>query len=387
MGNDADDILTAVGDLLPDAGAKLAGVIRESRWSTVLRARADAPRWTGPESMIVKRFPESGTGWARECSALAVVPADAPAPRLIASSADPPLVVMTDAGGGPSVADALLHGTAAEASAALEEFADTLAAFHLSTLGVAESFSTQLAAQSGGPPSTMPEVAKRAASDLETWCARLGVSVPDGALAELAALPDRIAASGPSTLTLADSCPDNNIRVDGGFVLIDFEEAEWRPVAWDAAYFTVPWPGCWCSFGLPRAIADRTLDRYRSAVAERLPYAATPEFATDVVLTRIGWGLMSASWYIGSALGDDPPQHDEAGKTPTRRARILHYLATTRDTEAVPELTELARCLRLELVRRWGEIPLPYAPAFRGRGYDCGRLRAQEPRVHRALIV
>lgn len=368
MGNYADGILAAISELVPDAGIELARVIRKSRWSTVLRVRATAPDWIGPETLIVKRYPEAGTEWARESTALAVAPSRTPSPRLVASSASPALVVMTDAGEGPSVADSLLTGAPTEAAEALGSFADALAAFHLGTLDAGKSFAAELAGRSGGavPATAISGYATNAADSLDTWCSRLDVAVPDGALAALAALPDRIAAAGPFALTSSDICPDNNVRTGNGYVLIDFEDAEWRPVAWDAAYLAVPWPGCWCSFGLPPTVADQTMDRYRSAIAERLSYAATPAFAADVALAATGWALIATSWYVGNALGDDPPQHDEA-ETPTRRARILRYLAAVQGAETLPELAELARRLRTELVRRWGEVSLPYAPAFRAR--------------------
>lgn len=363
------DAVVAAAELLPDADIEVDGLIRESRWSTVARVRTTAPGWSGPETLIVKRYPEAGAEWAREGAALAVAPAEAPVPRLVASSHSPPLVVMTDAGTGPSVADALLSDSAEGARAALDGFADALATVHVSTLGAGDSFASELAARSRGtvPATAISGYVARAADSLGTWCSRLGVTVPGGALPALAEVPGRIGETGPWALTSSDICPDNNVRTGGGYVLIDFEEAEWRPIAWDAAYLAVPWPGCWCSFALPSAVAQQTFERYRSAIAGRLPYAATPAFAADVALAALGWALIATSWYLQDALGDDPPQHDEAGKTPTRRARVLHYLVTARDTEVVPELAELARRLRLELARRWGEVSLAYAPAFRAR--------------------
>ena len=78
--------------------------------------------------LIVKVFPDAGEGWVRESAALAAAPAGAPVPRLVAASASPPVVVMTDAGTGPSVADALLGGDAAEAGMAVGRLAAALAA-------------------------------------------------------------------------------------------------------------------------------------------------------------------------------------------------------------------------------------------------------------------
>ena len=50
---------------------------------------------------------------------------------------------------------------------------------------------------------------------------------------------------------------------------------------------------------------------------------------------------------------------------PTRRAVILQRLGDAYNAAAGPLLAELAGRLRAELVRRWGEVPLSLAPAFR----------------------
>jgi hypothetical protein len=357
----------AVAALLPGAGIEAAGELRRTERSAVLRVRASAPGWPGPQMLIVKQFPDAGEGWVRESAALAAAPAGAPVPRLVAASADPPVVVMTDAGTGPSVADALLGDDAAEAGAAVERLAAALALLHLSTQGVREAFGAQLAARSGGtvPEAAMPGFATGAASALATFCDQLGVRVPAGALAALTDLPGRLAAAGPAALTLADACPDNNVRVGDGYVLIDFEEAEWRHVAWDVAYLTVPWPSCWCSFRLPGGVTRQALARYRATIAGRLPYVDTPAFDHDVALATTGWAFVSASWFLRRALAGDRPPGGTATGLPTRRAVILHRLGDARSAAALPVLAEFAGRLRAELVRRWGEVPLEPAPAFR----------------------
>jgi hypothetical protein len=147
----------------------------------------------------------------------------------------------------------------------------------------------------------------RAVFALERYCGQLGVTVPPGSLAELADLPARLAGSGPSALTLADACPDNNVRTAHGYLLIDFEEAEWRPVAWDVAYLTVPWPSCWCCFTLPAGVTRQAVARYRSAGAGQLPYLGTPAFDRDIALATAGWALVSSAWFLGRALEEDQP--------------------------------------------------------------------------------
>ena len=155
------------------------------------------------------------------------------------------------------------------------------------------------------------------------------------------------------------------MRAGDGYVLIDFEEAEWRPIAWDVSYLTVPWPSCWCSFLLPADVTRQALARYRATIAGRLPYVDTPAFDHDVALATTGWGFVSVSWFLGAALGKDRPLHQLAADLPTRRAVILHRLGDARNATALPVLAEFAARLRAELVLRWGEVPLEPAPAFR----------------------
>jgi hypothetical protein len=361
------DAVGAAAALLPDVRIDLVGSLRRSEWSEVLRVRAVRPGCSEPEMLIVKVFPHAGEGWVRESAALAVAPADAPVPRLVAASASPPVVVMTDAGTGPSLADVMLSGDAAEATTGVERLAAALATLHLSTQGVRDAFGAELAARSGGtvPLSAMPGFVAGAGTALAAFCDQLGVRVPGGALPALAELADRLGAAGPAALTLADACPDNNVRAGDSYVLIDFEEAEWRHIAWDVAYLTVPWPSCWCSFRLPAPVMRQALARYRATIAGRLPYVNTPAFDHDIALATTGWALVSVSWFLGKALAEDRPLYDAVAGLPTRRAVILHRLGDAQNATALPALAEFAARLRAELVRRWGEVPLEPAPAFR----------------------
>ena len=86
------------------------------------------------------------------------MPDGTPVPRLIAASADPPALMMTDAGTGPSLATALLGSDPAQATAATVHFAEALAALHLATQNAHETFAAELAARSAGtvPPALMP---------------------------------------------------------------------------------------------------------------------------------------------------------------------------------------------------------------------------------------
>jgi hypothetical protein len=285
----------------------------------------------------------------------------------VAESATPPLVVMTDLGDGGTVADALLGTDARAAGDAVIDWAHTIGMLHRVTQGAREVFRAALGRRSGEAllgESRMSIIADESAMRIEALCTQLGVLVASGALGELRELPRRLSGDGPGALSPHDACPDNNIRTENGLVLIDFEDAQWRHVAWDVAYLTVPWPSCWCSWRMPGDVAERALERYRTTVETELPYVRTPQFRHDVAAAAVGWSFISASWFLPNALGDDPPPENPAQPTPTRRAMILHRLGAARRNEDLPALAELAGRLRAALVERWGEVPLAYAPAF-----------------------
>src|SRR3546814_15672777 len=58
-------------------------------------------------------------------------------------------------------------------------------------------------------------------------------------------------------VTPGDTCPDNNLLPDGVAHLMDFEFAEVRHPAWDAAYLTLPWQTCWFAWQVSKR-RDRT---------------------------------------------------------------------------------------------------------------------------------
>ena len=119
-------------------------------------------------------------------------------------------------------------------------------------------------------PSRVSHELDDAARVLDGHCAALGVPIPTGALDELRELRHVLGSDGTAALTPADTCPDNNVLVGDRVVLIDFEGAQWRHVAWDVAYLFVPWPSCWCAWSIPDELAARP----SPTTATRRPRAA-----------------------------------------------------------------------------------------------------------------
>jgi hypothetical protein len=348
--------LTGLGTLRP--GEPLRG----SQRAVVRRMRA-----ADGTTVIVKAFRDRSAEWAREAAALAVLPAELQGPRLIACSADPPLVVMSDLGGHGCVADALLGADPVVARTAVVGWASTLGRFHAHTRTANAAFVRELAARDPqARPDTSTGQLADAASALRTHSDALGVALAPAASAEIEDIAARLDDPDCAALSPGDACPDNNMVLDGDVVLLDFEGAEFRHIAWDVSYLTVPWASCWCAWRMPPAVSNDALDAYRRAARSALPYVDSAGFERDIALARAGWALRSTAWYLANALGSDPVSDDPRVVAPRRRAMILDRLRLSDEGSAqLPEVAAFADELRARLVRDWGEVELQLEPAFR----------------------
>lgn len=360
-----DDVLAAVRPLLPAVRLADPRLLGGNDRTLIHRVAARYPDGTRT-SLITKQYQSAGEGWVRESAALEVLPRSVAVPRVVAMQDAPPVLIISDLGSGPSVADALLGHDAQAAERALTAWAVSMARLHSATVGLRTAFRTALDERCGDLPvhdSAVGRDIDDAVRALDRVCGMLEVRMPDGATEELRGLAKRLGGSGLGALTPADACPDNNVLTASGLALLDFEGAQWRHIAWDVAYLRVPWPTCWCSWRVPNDVADRALDRYREAAAPVIPQVADDHFDHDVRAAAVGWALISTTWFLDNALGSDPSLNDKP--TPSRRARISHRLAAAARSAELPALAEFAGMLAAVLRERWGDVPLAYAPAFR----------------------
>ena len=320
----------------------------------------------GDGTVVVKSYAGGSLGsWARERVGLSVAGSVGVAPRLLATAADPPLVVMEDLGTASDVAQHLLGSDPLAADDALLAWARSLGTLHARTHADRAAIATAFAEAEGavldepvdrfhaGVAGSTDQATRDWATDAEA----LGIDGPPDVDALAAVLAD----TEHHALSPADVCPDNNLLLPDGCRLIDFEWAEVRHPAWDAAYLAVPWPTCWCSWRIPTAVADGAVARYRERVAPTVPYVASEAFGTDLDLATLGWCLMTASWSVHSALEED----EVPLEGPSTRPRMLHRLWLAAHQSGPPPLTSYARDLYRVLARRWGEPTLVLAPAFR----------------------
>jgi hypothetical protein len=366
-------LVEITNELLAAAGTAMGGrVLRpvaelvSSSRSAVLRALVD----DGPDTVIVKTYDLSRDpeAWLRESASLSIVNGCG-APALLADLAEPPLVVLEDLGAGPSVADALLRGDADSATSAMTDWARALAGLHTATARAGGTFADALAARSGtAAPAvdSMPGMLDRSVAMLAEFVSALGITASRNAFTELRHAADSFNSTAVA-LTPADACPDNNISTADGLKLLDFERATVRPVAWDLAYLTVPWPSCWCCWKIPEEVTATALAAWREQVAPELSHVATGAFEGELAVATTMWAIATCAWFLPRAEPKfrfaDSPEHP----APTIRAAIQHRLETAIATGAgaLPALASLAERALAATRRLWGDEPLDFAPAFR----------------------
>lgn len=267
-------LMPVLGPVVVVAGERLPSSDR----AVVLRAVATDQ--AGRDHRLVLKAPVgSGPASVREEAALRIA-AEVQAPgvvQLLAAGTDPLLLVLTDAGNGPTLADRLLADDPVAAEAALLKWAARLGGLQAATTGAREDFASRLAALSplgAAPVDTSRDAVAEACAVLARDLPRLGVPLAAGVLEELRELPEALdvtAPGSPGALVPGDTCPSNAIDGDDGLVLLDFEGAEYRHLAWEASYLTVPWPSCWCSWRLPDAVAGQALAAWTRSVAPTHP--------------------------------------------------------------------------------------------------------------------
>lgn len=342
-----------------------------------LVARVTLATREGRRSLIAKVPGPAGTGGTREQAALAVLNSLAVphVPALLAVGENPPLLLLQDAGSGPSLAERLLGQDPAQAAAAVLAWAETVARVQAASLRAGMAFREALTALSplGAPPvDTTEETTASAAATLARLLPELGVDAPEESLHELCSIgralsADPDAVEGPWALMPGDTCPDNNLETAAGLVLLDFEWAEYRHVAWEAAYLTVPWPSCWCSWRLPPEITGAALSRWRAVLTPALPGVAAADLDEALERATIAWCFVSIAWLLPQALAGDPPSADPRRRPrPGRRTLIQHRLSVAAEAaRSTSPLGHLAQEALHAAQRCWGELELPLAPAWR----------------------
>jgi hypothetical protein len=327
--------------------------------SVVLRCR------TATGSVVVKKYPDgSSRAFAREVAGLTALDHT---PELLAVDGARGLVVMSDLGTGPTLADLLLGDDPAAAWAGALEWVDALA----DALGRSRDAIAAFDATLGEVPADEPSAAARIGARMLLDDV-LGLPADPALDAELdlvATLDHRD--PGSDVVSPTDTCPDNAVRTADGWRFLDLEGATVHHAAYDAAYAAMPFSTCWCVFDPPPGFTDRLLDRFTSALGAHLPdLVREPGWTRAVDLASAAWILAMTGWLLMGA-GEDRPRVGPPGlPSPSYRQLLTTRWrwGAVRLRTTLPVVASLLGAAVTWADEEWGTSAAPVGPyrAFAG---------------------
>ena len=358
-------------DVVALASAALGATLTDPRplggsdRSTVLRCQSPAG------SVVVKQYPgggAAGLAYAREVAGLRALDRT---PDLLATDDEHRILVMTDLGTGPTLADLLLGDDPAAAwDGALgwvEALADALGRSH------------PTAADTDGLPAHDTADAARTGARrlLDDVLQRPADPTLEDELAAISTLDHRDAVRDPDlpaadVVSPTDTCPDNAVRTPDGWRFLDLEGATVHHVAYDAAYAAMPFSTCWCVFDLPAGFTDRLLDRFAAALEPHLPAVVRePGWSRAVDLACAAWILAMTGWLIDGADEDRPRVGPPGVPSPSYRQLLTTRWrwGAERLRSSLPAVAGLLRDAATWADAVWGASAAPVGP-YRAFAHD-----------------
>ena len=328
--------------------------------SSVLRCRTSANG-----TVVVKCYPASAPGpesFAAESAGLRFIAGTGAGPELLATDADHRVIVMSDLGTAPSLADLLLGASADRAASALLDWTLACADLAVHTAGRQRDFASLV--QAAGSQHWH----ERAIWRVPGLLSELSVEAPSDLAGDLLQVASLLVPGQFDVFSPGDICPDNNLITASGVKFIDFENAEFHSVFLDAAYLRMPFSTCWCVFRLPDELAVSAQARYRDVLSSSFPELAADEvWQPGVRRAMAAWTLHALTYLLDRSLASDDSMNCLATHAPTRRQLLRYRLQQlSEELDLAGELPAVSRLMSslLEATRSWHAPGLPLYPAF-----------------------
>lgn len=280
----------------------------------MLRCRVDG---RPGETVVVKQFLSDDGGHVREAIGLALLDRTA---ELLGRSDDGMLLVMSDLGHRPTLADLLLGESAEAAWAGARGWAHDLGAMLGRSRTVVAEARLRLRRD-------LPDGADgRVVAALQQGLGRLVEVVPG---ADPAAVEDELSGAGtllrPSAADVlwpGDTCPDNAVLDGDGWWFLDLEGTDVGHAALAAAYTVLPFATCWCVFDPPPGLTDELLAAFASGLAAGAPeVVGGPDWRRQVSVACAAYVVLNTAWFIDRAI-EGRSSVGRASRSPTYRQLV-----------------------------------------------------------------
>ncbi|MBY8850453.1 hypothetical protein [Saccharothrix longispora] len=347
--------------------------------SVVARVRVAHTPFSLPRTLVLKRYPQPVADrdpFAHEVVShklLTALPSEERlTPELVAQDNAERLVVLEDLGKAPRLAEKLLGPDARAAERGLLSWAHAMGRLHATTAGRDADFDALMRRQ-GSQCCADPIVVDvhTALDGLPALLSRaLGVDTPESVRGFAQAAVRGFTTSRRRAFSPSTSCPDNHLVTSKGVRFLDFEGGCVRDIVFDAACLRVPFPSCWCAYGLPAGMSEAMLAAWRAEVS-----SVWPDLDDDAVfLPRLLEAQLLWVWLgtwrglpgLDSALPSGHRPLDSPPRTAvltTRWARLRADALALGATHVAAHADEVVSAL----VSRYGAqaAELPLYPAFR----------------------
>jgi hypothetical protein len=277
--------------------------------------------------VIVKHFLSDAGGFVRESAGLELCPRT---PELLAADPVNHLIVMSDLGDLPTLADLLLGDDPDAAWAGARTWARALG-------------------QAAGASRSRVAEARQRLADAEPWDATADLCQGVDCLLEAAgaALSAPLTAPTSATPTKAgieaelapalrlrspgaaaivsptDTCPDNAVLGPDGWWFLDLEGTQVEHAALAAAYALLPFATCWCVFDPPSGLTDLLLTEFSAGLAEHAPdIVAEPGWSLAVRQACALYLVLVTGWLWKSTVAGRPSVGPE-GRSPSYRQLMV----------------------------------------------------------------
>ncbi|WNV89245.1 hypothetical protein [Umezawaea sp. Da 62-37] len=347
--------------------------------SVVVRVRVAATPFSLPRTLVVKRYPPAAADrdpFAHETVShqlLTALPSEERlTPELVAHDIRKRLVVLEDLGKAPRLADKLLGQDARAAERGLLSWAHAMGRLHATTAGRDADFDALMRRQ--GTQCCQDPVAvdvHAALAGLPDLLEReLEVETSTKAREFAAASVKGFVSSRRRAFSPSTSCPDNHLVTGKGVRFLDFEGGCVRDIVFDAACLRVPFPSCWCAYGLPAGMSEAMVAAWRAEVG-----SVWPDLDDDAVFlprlleSQLLWVWLSTWRALPKLTATEHTGHRRRDAPP--RSTILTARWTRLRTDAaslhVTEIVEHADAVIAALVETYGDkaMNLQLYPAFR----------------------
>lgn len=352
-----------------------------SERSIVLRVKVASSSFALPRTLVLKRYvlPPAGEpcdSFVREAVSYqlftSLAAEDRVCPELFAHDGERRLLVLEDLGRAPTLAEKLMGNDPKAAERALLSWAHSLGRLHATTAGREADFDAlqrrlipprskdPLAADGPTALAELPDL-------LET---ELGVGTSAAARECAERTKDLLGTERHRAFSPSDSCPDNNLITSRGVRFLDFEGGCVRNIMFDAAYLRVPFPSCWCAFGLPTGMTAAMLAGWRAEVR-----SMWPDLADDTVLlprlldAQLFWVWLTTWQLLSNPDLEGCPHAARSIETPLRPVVLTsrwHRLAGFASASGADPVAEHAEKVVRALQSRFdSDLSLTLYPAFR----------------------